>query len=160
MEIRKASKADSAQLWAIYQQVIAGEDVFMHTADTTYEVFEAYWMAPDTRTYVAVEGDAVCGSYILRDNKAGLGNHIGNAGYMVSEKFRGRKIGKLLGEHSLAEAKRLGYEAMQYNEVVATNKGAIKLWQQLGFEIVGKSPGGFRHRKYGRVDLLVMYRTL
>jgi ribosomal protein S18 acetylase RimI-like enzyme len=52
-----------------------------------------------------------------------------------------------MAEHSLSEARRLGFRAMQFNFVVSTNESAIHLWQQLGFKIVGTLPGAFRHSK-------------
>jgi hypothetical protein len=49
---------------------------------------------------------------------------------------------------------------MQFNFVVSTNERAVRLWQQLGFQTVGRLPGAFRHPTQGFVDALVMYRTL
>jgi hypothetical protein len=39
--------------------------------------------------------------------------------------------------HSLIEAAKLGFRAMQYNLVVSTNINAIELWKDMGFEIIG-----------------------
>ena len=63
-------------------------------------------------------------------------------------------------EHSQAEAGRRGYRAMQFNLVVSTNHGALRLWKRMGFEIVGTLPGAFRHPRLGFVDAHVMYKTL
>ena len=63
-------------------------------------------------------------------------------------------------EHSLREARDRGYRAMQFNFVVSTNEGAIRLWQRMGFEIVGRLPQAFEHPTRGFVDALVMYQTL
>jgi len=60
----------------------------------------------------------------------------------------------------LGEARRLGFRAMQFNFVVSTNTAAIRLWEQLGFKIVGTLPGAFRHPGKGYVDVYVMYRSL
>jgi hypothetical protein len=49
---------------------------------------------------------------------------------------------------------------MQFNFVVSTNEPAVKLWERLGFTIVGTLPGAFRHRTRGFVDVYVMFRTL
>jgi ribosomal protein S18 acetylase RimI-like enzyme len=49
---------------------------------------------------------------------------------------------------------------MQYNLVVSTNAGAVKLWQDLGFEIIGTLPKAFNHREKGFVDAFVMYQWL
>jgi hypothetical protein len=49
---------------------------------------------------------------------------------------------------------------MQFNFVVATNERAVRLWQSLGFDIVGRLPAAFEHPSCGFVDALVMYRLL
>jgi len=69
-------------------------------------------------------------------------------------------VGRRMGEHCLDEARRLGFRAMQFNFVVSTNEPAVRLWQRLGFTIVGTLPGAFRHPDRGFVDVYVMFRTL
>jgi ribosomal protein S18 acetylase RimI-like enzyme len=49
---------------------------------------------------------------------------------------------------------------MQFNFVVATNRTALRLWENLGFKIAGKLPGAFRHSRRGFVDVYIMYRRL
>ncbi len=120
----------------------------------------AYWFANGTRTYVAEHDGKIVGSYILRSNRPGLGDHVANAGFMVDPAGRGLGIGRAMGEHALGEARRLGYRAMQFNFVISTNEPAVHLWQQLGFRIVGTLPGAFRHARKGSVDAYVMYRSL
>ena len=63
-------------------------------------------------------------------------------------------------EHSQQVAVALGYKAMQFNFVASTNEGAGRLWQKLGFAIVGRLPGAFNHPTKGFVDALVMYKWL
>jgi ribosomal protein S18 acetylase RimI-like enzyme len=65
-----------------------------------------------------------------------------------------------MAEHCLAEARRLGFRAIQFNFVVSTNAPAVRLWQQLGFRIVGTLPRAFRHAQQGFVDAYVMFRDL
>ncbi len=79
---------------------------------------------------------------------------------MVAPEARGQGIGRAMGEHCLSEARRLGFRAMQFNFVVSINESAVRLWQQLGFEIVGTLPGAFCHPESGYVDVYVMYRSL
>jgi ribosomal protein S18 acetylase RimI-like enzyme len=62
--------------------------------------------------------------------------------------------------HSLTHARSGGYRAMQFNFVVATNDRAVRLWQALGFQIVGRLEGAFQHPIEGFVDALVMYQKL
>jgi ribosomal protein S18 acetylase RimI-like enzyme len=79
---------------------------------------------------------------------------------MVAPAARRFGIGLAMGEHALAEARRLGYSAMQFNFVISTNETAVRLWKRLGFRIVGTLPGAFRHSRKGLVDAYVMFRLL
>ena len=115
--------------------------------------------APDA-TFVAVEDDAVMGTYYLRTNQPGLGSHVCNAGYIVGKAARRRGLGRAMCAHSLDEARRRGFRAMQYNLVVVTNEGAVRLWKEMGFAVVGTVPGGFNHKELGYVDAQIMYQEL
>ena len=113
------------------------------------------------RVSVAVDDDgAILGTYYLKPNHEGGGAHVCNCGYMVAEQARGRGVASQLCEHSQAEARRRGFRAMQFNFVVSTNERAVRLWQSLGFQVVGRLPGAFRHPALGFVDALVMFRGL
>ena len=79
---------------------------------------------------------------------------------MVASTARGRGVGQAMGAHSLDEARRLGYRAMQFNLVVATNEPSLALWLKMGFKIVGTLPEAFDHAELGPVDAHVMYRFL
>ena len=102
----------------------------------------------------------ILGTYILRSNQSGGGSHVANAGFMVSASARGRGLGRAMAEHCLSEARRFGFRAMQFNYVISTNTAAIRLWRDLGFEIVGTLASAFRHPDNGYVDVFVMYRSL
>jgi len=110
--------------------------------------------------YVAVEGEQIVGSYYLKPNQPGLGSHIANAGFMVAEGQSGKGIGRTMGLHALEEARRTGFQAMQFNFVVSTNTRAVALWQSLGFSIIGTVPQAYRHRMLGLVDIHIMHRFL
>jgi GNAT superfamily N-acetyltransferase len=79
---------------------------------------------------------------------------------MVADDARGRGIGRALGDYALTWARERGYAAMQFNAVVASNAVAVRLWQALGFRIIGTVPEAFEHPTLGRVGLHIMYRYL
>ena len=83
-----------------------------------------------------------------------------NCGYIVAADARGRGIATTMCKHSQTVALELGYEAMQFNFVASTNEGAIGLWQKLGFDIVGRVPGAFKHPRQCNVDALIMHKRL
>ncbi len=60
----------------------------------------------------------------------------------------------------MALAPRHGFHGIQFNAVVETNTAAVRLWQSLGFRIVGTVPEAFRHPAHGLVGLHVMYLGL
>jgi ribosomal protein S18 acetylase RimI-like enzyme len=72
----------------------------------------------------------------------------------------GRGVARRMCEHSLVHARLRGYRAMQFNLVISTNGRALRLWQSLGFEIVGRLPDAFRHPTNGYVDAFVMYQLI
>ena len=158
--IREAAEQDRDAIWEIFRSTVAPGDSFVYDPKTPREEAMAYWFAKGTRAYVAEQDGRVVGSYILRDNRPGLGNHVSNAGFMVAPRARRSGIGRMMGDHALNEARRLGYRAMQFNFVISTNEPAVHLWQQLGFKIIGTLPGAFRHSRKGLVDAYVMFRSL
>ncbi|QTF94453.1 MAG: GNAT family N-acetyltransferase [Halomonas sp. BM-2019] len=106
------------------------------------------------------ETGTLLGTYTLKANQAGPGDHVANCGYIVSPAARGRGVAGQMCEHSLTLARELGFTAMQYNLVVASNAVAVRLWQRHGFAIAGTLPRAFRHPERGPVDAHVMYRLL
>jgi L-amino acid N-acyltransferase YncA len=160
MKIRAAAEADRAAIWKIFREVVAAGDTYAIDPGISREEALAYWFSADARTYVADSKVGIVGTYILRPNQSGGGSHVANAAFMVAPEARGQGIGRAMGEHCLSEARRLGFRAMQFNFVVSTNESAVRLWQQLGFKIVGTLPGAFCHPKNGYVDVYVMYCSL
>jgi L-amino acid N-acyltransferase YncA len=160
MRIRAAAQADRDAIWNIFHEVVAEGDTYALDPHMSREDAMAYWFAPGTHTYIAEADGRIAGTYILRPNQSGGGSHVANAAFMVAASARGQGIGRAMAEHCLSDARRLGFTAMQFNFVVSTNTSAIRLWQELGFEIVGTLPGAFRHPENGYVDVYVMYRSL
>jgi ribosomal protein S18 acetylase RimI-like enzyme len=66
-------------------------------------------------------------------------------------------VGTELCRFAVDWAKARGYAGMQFNAVAASNAAAVRLYQRLGFEVVGTVPGAFAHPVLGRVGLHVMY---
>jgi ribosomal protein S18 acetylase RimI-like enzyme len=168
MKIRRAMAPDCDAIWEIFHEVITAGETYPIDPDTSRDGALAYWFQPGSHAYV-VEQDAgsgakadhrIVGSYTLHPNQSGGGAHVANAGFIVAKGARGEGIGRMLGEHCFSEARRLGFRAMQFNFVISTNEGAVKLWQDLGMKIVGTLPGAFCHPEKGYVDVYVMYRSL
>jgi ribosomal protein S18 acetylase RimI-like enzyme len=160
MLIREATPRDSEAIWKILEPVIRGEDTYTLPADMNREDALAYWNSPGHEVFLAEENDEIVGTYVLRANQKGGGAHVANCGYMTAPWATGRGVARSMCQHSLERAKSRGFRAMQFNFVVSTNERAVRLWQSMGFEIVGRLPGAFAHPALGPVDALVMYRRL
>jgi ribosomal protein S18 acetylase RimI-like enzyme len=100
------------------------------------------------------------GRSYLRANQKGGGAHVANCGYMTASWAMGRGVARAMCAHSLERAKARGFRSMQFNFVVSSNERAVRLWQSLGFEIVGRLPDAFQHPTHGYVDAFVMTREL
>ena len=160
IEFRKAMENDKSAIWQIIKAVIAGGDTYVFSPDASESEMMAYWFTPDKHNYIAVLDGRVVGTFWLRANQPGLGSHVGNAAYIVSPDAAGNGIGKQMALWSLDEARRLGFTAMQFNFVVKSNTVAVRLWQKVGFEIIGEIPDAFNHKQNGLTNALIMYREL
>jgi ribosomal protein S18 acetylase RimI-like enzyme len=160
VEIREATAANRDAIWDIFREVVAARDTYAFDPGMSRQDALGYWFQANTRTYVAESSGHILGTYILRPNQSGGGSHVANAAFMVAPVARGRGIGRAMAEHCLTEGRRLGFRAMQFNFVVSTNDPALRLWQTLGFKIVGILPDAFRHPEKGYVDVYVMFRSL
>lgn len=158
--IRKAGKGDREAVWTIINSVIAGRDTYVFEPDTPKEELLAYWFSPEKYVYVA-EGDGdILGTYWIKANQPGLGSHVANAAYMVAAEAKGKGIGRKMAEHSIEEASRLGFTAMQFNFVVKSNEAAVRLWKSIGFEVIGEIPDAFNHKQKGLTNAYIMFRKL
>jgi L-amino acid N-acyltransferase YncA len=158
LTIRSAATADHDGIWRVFHEVVAAADTYPYPPETTREQALQWWFPRGGWTWVAESDGEVIGTYVMRPNQPGQGGHVANCGYMVAGAMRGRGVGEALCRHSLAEARRLGFRAMQFNLVVSSNVRAVALWKKCGFDIVGIVPEAFRHPQLGLVDTYVMHR--
>ena len=161
IKIRPFDERDWAATWRMIEPVFRAGETYAFSPDITEEEAHKVWIEIPSASFVAVDEDHhVCGTYFIKPNQPALGAHVCNCGYIVSENARGRGIASEMCEHSQREAISRGFRAMQYNLVVSTNEGAVRLWKRHGFEAIGALPKAFRHRQFGFVDAFVMYKQL
>ena len=158
--IRKAANDDWPMIWEVIGPIIRAGETYALSRDMSEDDAQKYWMGSDRETFVAVDDGDILGTYYIRANQAGGGSHVANCGYMTKTKMTGRGIARTMCEHSLLYARSAGYRAMQFNFVVSTNERAVRLWQFLGFEIVGRLPLAFQHPSGNFVDALVLFKAL
>ena len=160
MLIRKAEAGDARAIVEIILPTIRDGTTYSLDPDINEADALSYWMGADKETFVAEDERRIVGTYYMRPNQGGGGRHVCNCGYMTGTAAVGRGVAGRMCQHSLEHARSRGYKAMQFNFVVSTNERAIRLWQRLGFEIVGRLPGAFYHPIAGYVDALVMFQRL
>jgi L-amino acid N-acyltransferase YncA len=160
MLIRPARQSDHAAIWQILEPTIRAGETYALPRDMSEADAIAYWTSSDRETFVAEEDDRIIGTYYLRANQLGGGAHVANCGYVTASDAVGRGVARRMCEHSLRHARERGFTAMQFNFVVGTNERAIRLWQSLGFETVGRLPLAFLHPSHGYTDAIVMFKAL
>jgi ribosomal protein S18 acetylase RimI-like enzyme len=160
VQIRKAQPSDATAIAEIIIPTFREGSTYTIDPDISEADALAYWLSSEKETFVAADDRTILGSYFMRPNQAGGGRHVCNCGYITRPDATGRGVARAMCLHSLEHARTRGYRAMQFNFVVATNERAVRLWQSLGFEIVGRLPGAFQHPTQGFVDALVMYQRL
>ena len=161
MEIRKYQETDWKHAWPIIEKVFRAGETYAFSPEITEQDAHKVWIELPQETYVVIgRENEIFGTYYIKPNQPGLGAHVCNCGYIVSENARGQGIASSMCEHSQQVAVDLGFRAMQYNLVVATNEGAIHLWKKHGFQVIGTLPNAFNSKSVGYVDALVMYKEL
>jgi L-amino acid N-acyltransferase YncA len=160
MTIRPAIPEDREFILDIFTEILAAGETFALPQDFPRADALAFWYGDENTVFICEESGRILGSYYLKPNHSGPGRHVANAGYIVAAEERGKHIGRTMAEHSIGEARRLGFRSMQFNFVVSTNESAVRLWKELGFGVVGTLPGVFRHPTRGYVDAYVMFMDL
>ncbi len=160
IEIREFHPDDWTAVWKVLEPVFRAGDTYVFSPDISESEAHRVWIEIPSATYVATLEGEIVGSYYIRPNQPGLGNHVCNCGYVVSTAARGKGVASMMCSHSQIEAVKMGFRAMQYNYVVSTNDRAISLWEKHGFQVVGRVPGAFRHPQHSYVDALVRYKKL
>ena len=130
---------DADDLFEIFAAVVAAGEGYPQLPPLSRDAFEGVWVRGVT-TVIAARVDArLAGAYYLKPNFPGRSAHIANAGYVVDARYRGRGIGRRLVEDSIARAPALGFDAIQFNLVYASNP-ARALYEELGWREIGRIP--------------------
>ncbi|GAB2763852.1 GNAT family N-acetyltransferase [Nocardioides salsibiostraticola] len=159
--IRPATEDDWPRIWPLWRDIVAAGDTYAYPLDASSDLAREMWLesAPGL-TVVDAADNTILGTAKMGPNRPGRGSHIGTASFMVDPAARGQGVGRRLAEYVVEWHRREGYTGIQFNAVVETNTAAVRLWQHLGFQIIGTVPGAFDSATHGRVGLQVMYLAL
>jgi ribosomal protein S18 acetylase RimI-like enzyme len=158
--LKRATPEDGGAVWQVFAPILADGTTYAPDEGMRAADFLRDWFGRGGEQWMALRAGRVVGAYTLRPNQPGRGAHVATASYGVDASARGQGVGRALGVHSLARARAAGYHAVQFNFVVSTNTAAVRLWQDLGFQVLATLPGAFRHRHLGRVDAYVLWLGL
>ena len=158
-ELRPASVSDAAAMLALLQAVCAEGDALPFQGGIDQGMVDSLWLGADT-CMLACSDNEVVGMYRSGPAMPGRGAHVARATFLVRPGARQRGLGRLLVRHCLDTARRKGYRAMQFNQVLATNAAALALYKSEGFDIVGTIPDAFDHRTLGYVTAHILHRFL
>ena len=158
--IRRAAASDFEAIWPLLRDVFRAGDTYAVDPEISKDTAYDYWMTQAAATYVAEQDGAIAGTYYIKTNQPGGGAHICNCGYIVAPHAQGQGLAAQMCEASQAQATALGYTAMQFNFVLASNPSALRIWKRLGFDIIGTIPDAFAHPTQGLVDAHIMYKRL
>jgi ribosomal protein S18 acetylase RimI-like enzyme len=141
LDIHEARPEEYGDLYRAFAEIVAKGEGFPQDPRValTEEEFNDYWLEHKSFVGVATHGGRFAGSYHLKPNFVGRGAHIANAGYFVVPDLRGVGLGERLVRHSMEQAVALGFDALQFNAVFASNP-ARRLYERLGFQVIGSIP--------------------
>ncbi|MCU1556340.1 MAG: putative acetyltransferase [Microbacteriaceae bacterium] len=159
MDIRQAEENDWPVIYPFFREIVDAGRTYAYPAGLTLDEARPLWMDQE-HVVVAVDGETILGSATTGPNRPGRGSHVATGSFMVDPRFHGRGVGRALGVYVIERARSAGYRSIQFNAVVETNESAVRLWQSLGFRIIGTVPEAFDHPDHGLVGLHVMYRSL
>ncbi len=161
MNIRLFEDKDWPSVWEMIKPVFRAGETYAYPVDIDEKGARKAWIETPQATFVAEDTEhKILGTYYIKPNHPGPGSHVCNCGYIVSTEARNSGIASKMCEHSQQEAVSRKFKAMQFNLVVSTNTGAVRLWKKNGFEIAGTLPGAYRHSRLGFVDAFVMVKRL
>ncbi len=159
--IREFKNEDIPFMTDIWNEVVEAKNAFPQT-DCLTESSALLFFSRQTKTKVAVnkETGEINGLYILHPNNIGRCGHIANASFAVAKNSRGQHIGEKLVKDCLNTAKEQGFEILQFNAVVETNFAARRLYERLGFKLLGIIPHGFKVSDREYENICLYYKKL
>lgn len=159
MTVRQYEENDLQAMITIWNDVVE-EGVAFPQEEKLSELSGREFFASQSYCAVAVEDGQIVGLYILHPNNVGRCGHLCNASYAVDAWKRGLHIGEKLVKDCLVQAKRIGFQVLQFNAVAESNIHARHLYERLGFVQLGTIPKGFRMKDGTYENICPYYHEL
>jgi L-amino acid N-acyltransferase YncA len=165
VQLDRMHEAEREKVRSLFNAVVIEGETYPQKHPLSEAEFAAYWLVGDA--FVVRGGSPsssanqtkILAAFFIKPNFPDRCAHICNAGFIVQPEMRGLGIGRLMGETLLELAPNLGYSAIMFNLVFATNLASIQLWKSLNFEIIGRIPNAAQLDDQ-TIDALMFYRSL
>lgn len=154
------SDNEKKALYKLFLEIVKEGDSYPQLLPFSYEEFLDYFCPPKSMVVIAKKDSQIIGAFYIKPNFPGRASHIANCGYIVKKEFRSQGVGFHLGKCSIDIAKELGYGGIIFNLVFKENTRSIKLWQKLGFQIIGTIPNAAKKDDGAYQDAFIMFLEL
>ena len=161
--LRNGTERDGQAMWEIFNLTHAQTDYLLSypeensfTAEEEAQFLrEKTESADEIELLAEIDGTVVGAAGIERVGNKEKVRHRAEFGISIDRAYWGLGIGRALTEACIECAKIAGYAQLEL-DVVAENKSAIALYESVGFVEYGRNPRGFRSRRTGWQELVLM----
>lgn len=136
MTVRSMNPSDWKEVSRIYSEGIATGIATFETQAPTY----AQWDKAHTehcRLIAEQDGEIMGWAALSPVSSRCVYGGVGEVSVYISNKSRGKGVGKLLMEHLIKESEKAGYWTIQ-SGIFPENTASIKLHEKVGFRYIGK----------------------
>ncbi len=161
--LRNGTERDGQAMWEIFNLTHAQTDYLLSypeensfTAEEEAQFLrEKTESADEIELLAEIDGTVVGAAGIEHVGNKEKVRHRAEFGISIDRAYWGLGIGRALTEACIECAKIAGYAQLEL-DVVAENKNAIALYESVGFVEYGRNPRGFRSRRTGWQELVLM----
>lgn len=162
MTVRPLTKADEAALLDFFKRLPVDERRMLKHDVTDPDVVKEWCAHIDVERVlplIALKGDRIVGDATLHRAPAGWSRHVGHLRVTIDPDLRRGGLGRALLGELIETAARLGVAVVDA-EMMAEQKAALHLFEELGFHCIATLPQHALDLTDQPHDLVVMSKTL
>nr|WP_297786805.1 GNAT family N-acetyltransferase [uncultured Allomuricauda sp.] len=136
MIVRNMKPSDWEEVSKIYMEGIATGFATFETQAPTFENWDKAH-TNECRLIAETDGEIMGWAALSPVSSRCVYGGVGEVSVYISDKSRGKGVGKLLMEHLIHESEKAGFWTIQ-SGIFPENKASIKLHEKMGFRYIGK----------------------